>query len=154
MDQRFKYSDEQLRLLGNAIVWTTVLAAVHNDGVIMPEEKAAAVKQAHFRTFTSDAHLQPIYKRLDSHFEADFDNYSSMLPEGDDAKEEFVKEKLQQSLKGLEGLDKFHGRTFIEELRDLFDRVFKADSSIFQLFAFPIVSAHLDQFGLDIKSNK
>jgi hypothetical protein len=44
MEELYNYSDEVIAKLGDAIVWTTILAAVHQDGVIHEEERAVAIK--------------------------------------------------------------------------------------------------------------
>lgn len=34
MIEAYEFTDEELQKLCDAIVWTTILAAIHNDGVI------------------------------------------------------------------------------------------------------------------------
>lgn len=148
MEEAYEYTEEELKKLGDAIVWTAILAAIHADGVIHPSEKAEAVKQTHIRTFSTADYLKPIYLHLDSHFERDFDAYSAQLPEEQEEKETFIEGKLKESLAILEVIGPLFTKRFSEDIGHFYNRVFQADSNVFQYFAFPIISAHLQKFGL------
>lgn len=148
MEPTYDYTPDELRLLGEAIVWTSILAAVHQDGVIQRTERAEAIKQAHIRSFHASDYLRPIYEHLDSHFERDFDKFSSLLPEGQDAMEAFIASRLAESLSMLEALGGAFTQKFNADLRDFYYRIFRVESNAFQFFAFPILSAHLEKFGI------
>jgi hypothetical protein len=147
MEDAYDYSPEELQKLGDAIVWTTILAAIHQDGVIQESEKAEAIKQTHIRTFSTEDYLKPIYKHLDSHFERDFDAYSAILPSDNDEKEELIKQKLEEALSILPTVGPIFAKKFSNDIRDLYNRVFHANSSVFQYFTLPVLSAHLEKFG-------
>ncbi|MEX2595384.1 MAG: hypothetical protein WEC59_00530 [Salibacteraceae bacterium] len=139
----YSYKEEELKKMGDAILWTTILAAVHQDGVISREERAEAIKQTHIRTFSSADYLRPIYDHLDAHFERDFDVYSRGLPENQDEQKTYIQNRLAESLEVLDGLGPIFSAMFSKDLRKLYHRVFHAESNVFQIFAFPLLSAHL-----------
>jgi len=148
MEDVYEYTDEELTKLGDAIVWTAILAAIHADGIIKPSEKAEAVKQTHIRSFSTRDYLKPIYKYLDTHFEYKFDAYTDLLPEENEAKETMIRHKIEEALNVLPGIGPLFTEQFSKDLRDFYNRVFHADSNAFQYFAFPVISAHLQKFGL------
>ena len=90
----YEYSADVYKKLGDAILWTTILAAVHKDGVIEEEERAEAIKQTHIRSFSTEPYIKPIYEHLDEHFEKDFDTYIKDLPVEYEAKEAYIQAKL------------------------------------------------------------
>lgn len=149
MEEVYKYTQDELTKLGDAIVWTAILAAIHQDGVIQQSEKAEAIKQAHIRTYSTADYLKPIYQQLDSNFEQLFETYIALLPEtSEEDKENFIREKLVVALSVLPELGPIFTKKFIEDIRDVYNRVFRANSNVFQIFAFPIMSSHLEKFGL------
>ncbi len=148
MEDIYEYSEEELRKLGDAIVWTTILAAIHQDGVIQDSERAEAIKQTHIRTFSTEDYLKPIYKHLDEHFERDFDAYSATLTGTQEEKENMIQAKIEASLDILPSIGPLFTQKFGKDIKDLYNRVFQADSTVFQFFAFPVISAHLEKFGI------
>lgn len=144
MEDTFEYSEKELKHLGDAILWTTILASVHKDGVIDENERAEAIKQAHVRSFSTAPYLHPIYQHLEAHFEKDFDSYTSDLPREYVEKELYIKGKLEQATSILKEMGPVFGNQFSNDLESLFDKVFSANSSVFQAFAFPFLSAHLE----------
>ncbi len=151
MEDVYEYSDEVIAKLGDAIVWTTILAAIHQDGVINEEERAVAIKQTHVRTFSSAEYLQPIYEKLDLHFERDFDTYTALLPEEYEKKEGFIQKKLEESMDILKEVGPVFTTEFSKNLESIYDKVFNANSTVFQSFAFPLLSAHLDRHKKGLK---
>lgn len=151
MEETYEYSDEVIAKLGDAIVWTTILAAIHQDGVINEEERAEAIKQTHIRTFSSEEYLQPIYEKLDLHFERDFDAYSAMLPETYDAKEAFIQKRIEEAMDILNEVGPVFTTEFGRNLESIYDKVFTANSTVFQSFAFPLLSAHIERHKKGLK---
>ena len=143
--ETFEFEEEQLRKMGDAVLWTTILAAVHQDGIIQPEERAEAIKQTHIRSFSSEEYLKPIYEDVDDRFERDFDAYNSQLPPDYEGKEKFIQERLTESMAVLDELGPVFSALFSKNLKSLYNRVFNAGSNVFQLFAFPLLSAHLEK---------
>lgn len=148
MSEVYDYTEEELRKCGDAIVWTTIFAAIHSDGVIHESEKAEAIKQTHIRSFSTADYLKPIYKHLDTHFEADFDKYSNSLSGSQEEKEAIVQENISEALEILPTIGPLFTERFSKDIADLYNSVFHADSSIFQIFMLPVLTAHLQKFGL------
>jgi len=149
MDEIYDYTEDQLKNLGAAVVWTALLAAIHFDGIINPEEKAEAIQIAHIRAFSTADYIKPVYMHLDSHFERDFDVYSAMIPSGtQDEKEEYIGEKITEALLVLPEIGPLFTQYFSDDLKSFYNKVFQADSSIFQTFLMPVLSGHLKKFGL------
>lgn len=148
MGDVYEYTEEEMKKLGDAVVWTTILAAVHADGVIHESEKAEAIKQTHIRTYSTADYLQPIYKHLDDHFERDFDAYVTELSGTQEEKEAYAQKKITESLEILPSIGPLFTERFSKEMADLYNRVFQADSSLFQIFFLPVLTAHLEKFGL------
>lgn len=145
MSETYEFEQDQLVKMGDAILWTAILAAVHQDGVIEPEERAEAIKQTHIRTFSTEPYFKPVYSHVDERFEKDFDAYSSALPTDYEEKEAFIKARLEESMLVLNELGPVFSALFSENLKSLYNRVFNAGSSVFQIFAFPLLSAHLEK---------
>lgn len=148
MEEAYEYSEEELKKLGDAIVWTTILAAIHNDGIINESEKAEAIKQTHIRTFSTAAYLRPIYKYLEDHFEENFNNYSAQLTGSQEEKELFVQSKVSEAMEILPIIGPLFTERFTKDVSNLYNTVFHTDSSIFQIFLLPIITGHLERFGL------
>jgi len=144
MEDTYEYSEEVYKKLGDAILWTTILAAVHKDGVIEEEERAEAIKQTHIRSFSTEPYIMPIYEHLDEHFEKDFDAYSQQLPEGYEEKEQYIQNKLTDCMSILKEMGPVFAAEFSKDLESLFDRVFTANASLVQSFLFPLISGHLE----------
>ena len=148
MQEVYTYSDEELKKLGDAIVWTAILAAIHQDGVIQPSERTEAIKQTHIRAFSTEDYLRPIYKHLDDHFEANFDSYSASLKGTQEENETAVQKKIEDALEILPSIGPIFTKKFTADITDLYNRVFQADSTVFQFFLFPVISGHLQKFAL------
>lgn len=148
MVEAYDYTPEELQRLGDAIVWTTILAAIHNDGVIDESEKAEAIKITHLRSIISEDYLKPIYSHLDDHFERDFDAYSAMLVGTQEEKEALIQEKMQEALEILPKIGPYFTERFSKNITDLYNKVFSSNSSVFQVFMLPMLTTHLKKFGL------
>lgn len=145
MNETYEFEEEHLIKMGDAILWTTILAAVHQDGVIESEERAEAIKQTHIRTFSTEAYLKPIYEHVDKRFERDFDAYSNQLPEDYEEKEAYIQARLNESMAVLQELGPVFSAMFSKSLKSMYNRVFNAGSNVFQIFALPVLSAYLDK---------
>lgn len=143
----YNYTEDQLKQLGDAIVWTAIFAAIHVDGVIDPKEKAEAINIAHIRSFSTADYIKPFYQHLDSHFEKDFDAYSAMIPQGtQEEKESFVEAKIEEALAILPEIGPLFTKYFSDDLKSFFKKVFHADSSVLQSFFMPVLTSHLNTF--------
>lgn len=144
MEDIYEYSADVYKKLGDAILWTTILAAVHKDGVIEEEERAEAIKQTHIRSFSTEPYIKPIYEHLDEHFEKDFDTYIKDLPVEYEAKEAYIQAKLADCVAILKDMGPVFTAEFSRDLESLFDRVFNANASLFQSFLFPFMTGHIE----------
>jgi hypothetical protein len=137
---------EDKELLFTAPVWISLFASYRHDGEIDKSEKAEAIKQAHFRTFTSPNSLHAYYKVVDDHFEDKFNAFNNALPQGDEERDQLLEEKIRAIVKVVKGLSDEHiSKLLMHDLNEFYLRVFRADSSIFQYFTFPIISKSLDE---------
>jgi hypothetical protein len=134
--------------MGDAIVWNTILAATHNDGVIHETEKAEAIKLTHIRSFNFEPFLKPVYSHLDDHFERDFDAYSAILTGNQEEKEATIQTKLIEVLEILPVIGPIYSERFAKSLEGLYLKVFHANSSVFQNFMLPMLTFHLKSSGL------
>ena len=144
VQETYEYSSEQYKKLGDAIIWTTLLAAVHKDGKIEEAERAEAIKQTHIRSFSTEDYIKPIYEHLDEHFEKDFDAYSAQLPKEYEAKEVYIQGKLTECMNVLSDMGPVFTAIFSRDLESMFDRVFNANANLFQSLLFPFISGHLE----------
>ena len=136
---------EDKELLMTAPVWISLFAAYRHDGEIDPSEKTEAIKQAHFRTFTSPNSLHAYYEVVDQDFEAKFERFNNALPEGDEARDNFLEEKIKSIVEIIKNLsDEWVSKALMEDLNEFYLKVFRADSSIFQYFALPLISKRLE----------
>ena len=148
MVDAYDYTPEELQKLGDIIVWTTILAASHNDGVIDKSEKAEAIKLTHLRSIISEDYLKPIYSHLDDHFERDFDAYFASLVGTQEEKEAMIQVKMHEALEILPKIGPLFTERFTKNVTDLYNKVFTANSSVFQAFMLPMLTSHLKKFGL------
>lgn len=149
INEGYEYTPDQLKQLGDAIVWTALLAAIHADGVIHETEKAEAIRITHIRAFSTADYIKPFYQHLDSHFSKDFDAYAATIPDGtQDEKEAFIGEKISAALEVMAEIGPIFTKYFSDDLKSFYNKVFHADSSVFQIFAMPVLSSHFDKFGI------
>lgn len=139
----YEFSQEELTKLSDAIVWTALLAAVHEDGVISESERAEAIKLTHIRTFNTREYIKPIYQYLEKHFEARFNEFHEMLGLNDEDNRKYIERKIQECLEILDIMDQFFVQRFLYSLESFYKHIFHADSTVLQYFAFPVISAHL-----------
>ncbi|MEO0405241.1 MAG: hypothetical protein AAF193_10250 [Bacteroidota bacterium] len=136
---------EDKELLMTAPVWISLFAAYRHDGEIDPSEKSEAIKQSHFRTFTSPNSLNAYYEEVDTDFEAKFERFNSALPSGDEARDTFLEERIKNIVEIIKNLpDEWLSKALMEDLNEFYLKVFRADSNIFQYFALPLISKRFE----------
>lgn len=89
-----------------------------------------------------------MYKHLDDHFERDFDAYTAALVGTREEKESRIQAKLEEALEILPVFGPLFTERFGKNLSDLYNKVFHANSSVFQVFMLPLLIFHLKKFGL------
>lgn len=135
---------EERELIFAAPVWISLFAAYRHDGEIDSSEKSEAIKQAHFRTFTSPNALHAYYEVVDDHFQDKFELFNASLPTGDDERDEFLESKIRAIVESVNKLsDTGLATTLMADLNEFYKKVFHADSSVFQFFAIPLITKSL-----------
>lgn len=127
-----------------------LLAAVSDDGEVSKEEKAASVKLAHLRTYTSKPILREYYKEVDKCFEYHFDDILSQLPEDWKEKECFLENRLCNLGPVLMKVDPVYAEELVTSLKSFAKHVFKSNSSFLQSFLLPIFTSKMND-GFDPK---
>ena len=137
-------TDAELNQLLDAPVWLSLLAAYTGDGKVSEDERAEAVKLAHLRTFTTPKNLREFYEKVDQRFEQRFDALNNRLPEKHEDRIKYLEAQVKHCHKLLEEkVDQDLAADIEESLESFYRHVFKADTSFFQYFAFPIISGRL-----------
>lgn len=143
---------EERELIFAAPVWISLFAAYRHDGEIDSSEKSEAIKQAHFRTFTSPNALHAYYEVVDDHFQDKFEQFNASLPQGDDARDEFLEAKIRAIVESVQNLpDSGIATTLMADLNEFYKKVFHADSSVFQFFAIPLITKKLREDDEDLE---
>jgi hypothetical protein len=138
-------TEDELNHLLDAPVWLSLLAALANDGVIEPAEKAEAIKLAHLRSFTSPKSLREFYEQVDARFEKRFDAFVARLPEGKEDREVYIEAQIKVMHAILPKLDEDIASSLEESLESFYKRIFNSEKSFFQYFALPVFSSRLDK---------
>lgn len=134
--------DRDILLRAPAVV--ALLAAVSDDGEVSPDERAASVKLAHLRTYTSKPILHNYYKEVDKVFETHFENILAQLPEGWKEKEAFLENRLLNLDPVLMKLDSVYSEELIMSLKSFAKHVFKSNSHFLQNFLLPIFTSKMN----------
>lgn len=140
--------DRDILLRAPSVV--ALLAAVSDDGEVSDNEKAASVRLAHLRTYTSKPILHNYYKEVDKVFEEHFENILSQLPEDWKEKERFLENRLLNLDPVLLKLDKVYADELISSLKSFAKHVFKSNSNFLQNFLLPIFTIKMND-GFDPK---
>ena len=140
--------DRGIILRAPAVV--ALLAAVSDDGEVSQDEKAASVRLAHLRTYTSNPILHNFYKEVDKCFEQNFDDILSQLPKDWKEKERFLENRLCNLDPVLQKLDPVYAEELITSLKSFAKHVFKSNSNFLQNFLLPIFTLKMND-GFDPK---
>lgn len=128
--------DREILLRAPAIV--ALLAAISDDGEVSKSEKAESVKLAHLRTYTSKEILHNYYKEVDKVFEAYFDDEAAKMPEGKEAREDYLEQRLTDLNQVLPKLDKIYANELVLSLKSFSRHVFKSNAGYLEYFVLPI----------------
>ena len=88
-------TQEERKLLISAPIYISLLVATH-DGAMNEEEKKAAQKHAHLKTFTADSVLSDYYKEVEGDFYEKIDELYNKLPQDAAEREISLREKIGQ----------------------------------------------------------
>lgn len=122
-----------------------ILAAISDDGKVSKQEKAASIKLAHFRTYTSHPLLHNYYTEVDKVFEKYFEEALAELPEDWKAKESFIEEKLAALADVLPKVNSVYAKTLVKSLESFARHVFKSNSSFLEYFVLPVFMNRVEQ---------
>lgn len=140
--------DRDILLRAPAVV--ALLAAVSDDGEVSADEKAASVRLAHLRTYTSKPILHNFYKEVDKCFEQHFDDILAQLPSDWKEKERFLENRLCNLDPVLLKLNPVYAEELITSLKSFAKHVFKSNSNFLQNFLLPIFTLKMND-GFDPK---
>ena len=138
-------TEEDQKKVLDAPIWISLHAAVSKDGEIDPAERSEAIKQAHFRTYSSPVDLHTYYKAVDENFADRFEEYSKLLPEDEEEAEKFISEKVEEITQIIVKLEKNEfAEQLLKDLQEFYRYVFRSNSNVFQYFAFPLITNALN----------
>tara|TARA_B110001469_G_C9488042_1_gene244353 strand:+ start:161 stop:628 length:468 start_codon:yes stop_codon:yes gene_type:complete len=140
--------DRGIILRAPAVV--ALLAAVSDDGEVSEDEKAASVRLAHLRTYTSEPILHNYYKEVDKCFISDFETILAQLPKDWKDKERFLENRLTNLDPVLQKLDDVYAEELVASLKSFAKHVFKSNSNFLQNFLLPIFTIKMND-GFDPK---
>jgi hypothetical protein len=138
-------SKEDYNKLLDLPIWLSLLAAYNADGRVSEHERAEAVKLAHLRTFTGPKSLRDFYIAVDRRFNKRFDELNSRLPDSQRNKELYIEAQIKACHAVLAILDPDVAETLEENLESFYTHIFRAENSIFQYFALPVISSRLEK---------
>lgn len=144
-----KLTEEDKKIILRAPAIVAILAAISDDGVVSPQEKAASIKLAHFRTYTSIPMLQDYYKEVVKVFEQHFEEEMANLPEDWKDKEEYLEEKLAAMTLVLPKMNDVYAKELISSLKSFAKHVFRTDSSFLEYFVLPVFMNRIEKKSFD-----
>lgn len=130
-------SPEEQELLLKAPALVSVLAASY-DYEITKEEKAAAIKLSHLKTYNAlPSHLF-YFKKVEANFERYFRECVEKYAPFDDLKRHELKDELNQTNTILSNLESTLAKAIHESLKQYTDHIRKADRTFLEYFIFPL----------------
>ncbi len=114
-----------------------VLLAANNDGNLDNDEKKAAIKFSHIKTFTADPILIDFYKEADKVFEQTIQQLDDELSKVKAVREAALIIELTKLEKILQKLDKNYVKIMHHSMNSFKDHVSKAHHNILIDFMFP-----------------
>ncbi len=133
-----KLSEEDRIILLKAPAIVALLAAVSDDGEVSKSEKAESIKLAHVRTYSSPEILRNYYLKAEGYFVEAFEEELAKLPEGQEAKEKYLEDKLTDLNKVLPKLNEVYAKELVTSLKSFSKHIFESNSSVLEYFLLPI----------------
>lgn len=144
-----KLTEEDKKIILRAPALVAILAAISDDGELSAQEKAASIKLAHFRTYTSKPMLQDYYKAVDQVFEQHFEEEMAALPSDWKDKEAFLEEKLAAMTAVLPKMNDVYAKELVSSLKSFAKHVFRTDSSFLEYFVLPVFMNRIEKKSFD-----
>jgi hypothetical protein len=114
------------------------LLAVNKDARLDEDEKAAAQKFLHIKTYSANPLFIEFYKEADKQFEKNILELDRMLPKERSARELTIKYELAGMESILSKLDPEYARLLHESMRSFKEHVSKAHFNVLEYFVFPL----------------
>ena len=114
------------------------LLAVSKDARIDEDEKAAAEKFLHIKTYSADPLFIEFYKEADKQFEKNIQELERKLPADRDARKLAIQYELACLEVILTQLEPEYARLMHESMRSFKEHVSKAHFSVLEYFIFPL----------------
>ncbi len=115
--QLSKLTENEREIVKNAPVWVSIYVALA-DFRITKEERRKIVQIVHTKTFSEKNDLSEMYKELDLNIESRLEEAIKSIPDSQDEKEPFVREKLEEFNSVLQKLPVVFGRQLYKSLKD------------------------------------
>jgi hypothetical protein len=144
-----KLTEEDKKIILRAPALVAILAAISDDGEVSGQEKAASIKLAQLRTYTSKPMLQDYYKAVDQVFEQHFEEEMSALPEDWKDKEEYLEEKLAAMSEVLPKMNDVYAKELVSSLKSFAKHVFRTGSSFLEYFVLPVFMNRIENKSFD-----
>jgi hypothetical protein len=115
------------------------LLAANNDGILDEEEKKAAIRFSHLKTFSSDPFLIEFYNETDKVFENNIEQLDKNLPKEKEKREKAIKKELLKLEKIVLKLGKKYTSIMHCSMKSFKDHVSKAHHNVLIDFIFPFI---------------
>lgn len=121
------------------------LLAANNDDQLDEEEKQAAIRFAHVKTYSSDPALKDFYREADAVFEKNITALDLHLPKETDARAMALKKELQQLNTIVDKLGKEDAEALRASMKSFKDHVSKAHRNVLEYFIFPMTTDEMGE---------
>ncbi|MDE3234477.1 MAG: hypothetical protein KGO81_00885 [Bacteroidota bacterium] len=128
--------DERAQLLSFP-AYVSLLASTSGNG-LDKQEKDAAVKLSHIKTFSSDPQLKDFYKQVEENFEKKITHLDAQLPHGKKERKEAIMQELHKLDKVLKQLDPALAKLFKKSMESFRHHVSKAHQNVLEYFILPL----------------
>lgn len=114
------------------------LLAASADGGLDKQEKNAAIKLTHVKTFTCDPILWDFYTKVEKDFETTITELNRQLSQNKEEREAAIKKELRKLESILKKLGKEYATVMHKSLQSYKDHVSKAHRNVLEYFIFPL----------------
>jgi hypothetical protein len=138
-------TEDELNHLMDMPAWLALLAAYRSGGRLSHDQRSVALKLIRMRRYTAPRSLQELYHKIGERFAGRFEQFAKRLPTGHDNKMTYIMAQIRRAEAILRKLDDDVATGIKKSLSSYYKHVFNADKSIFQYFAFPVISNRLEK---------
>ena len=137
MAQRASLTNSEWEQLYKLPAYISLLAANH-DGGIDRQERKAAIKLSHIKTYSCHPLLTSFYDEADKVFEQNIVELDEALPKERTAREEAIKQKIAKLDPILNKLGTEYAKALQQSMQTFLRYVSKAHNNVFEYFLFPM----------------